>query len=74
MAFTVEISELTADALVVDILRNSLKYVRHDIERLSNKSALMEHEVQDLSDAQVMETHMQAVIRYYLPPDKWDCV
>lgn len=74
MPFTVEISETTADALVVDILRNSLKYVRHDIERLTSKGALMEYEVQDLSDARLMETHMSAVIRYYLPPDKWDTI
>ena len=71
MAFTVEISENTADALVVDILTNNLKYLRQDILRLSSKGSLLEHEVQELTDARNMEAHMMAVIRYYLPPDKW---
>jgi hypothetical protein len=74
MVFTVEISETTADTLVVDILRSSLRHIRQDIERLNSKSALMEHETQDLADACDMQGHLVAVIRYYLPPDKWDSI
>jgi hypothetical protein len=65
----VQISQHTADALVVDVLKNSLKHVRATIQRLRTQDTLMYYETHDLQQALVMEEHLTAVIRYYLPPD-----
>lgn len=74
MTFTVEISENTADALVVDILNNSLKYLRQDIARLQSKAELLKFESEDLTDFQELEQAFQRVVKYYTPPDKWDSI
>lgn len=74
MTFTVEISENTADALVVDILTNSLKYLRQDIDRLASKAELLKFESEDLTDFQELEQAFQRVVKYYTPPDKWDSI
>jgi hypothetical protein len=74
MAFTVDISEQTADALVVDILTNSLKYLRQDIARLERKAELLKFESEDLEDFRELELAFQKVVKYYTPPDKWDSI
>ena len=74
MAFTVEISENTADALVVDILANNLKYLRQDIVRLQSKAELMAFECEDLKDFQELEQAFKRVVKYYTAPDKWDAI
>jgi len=71
MPFTVEISEQTADLLVVDILRNNLNYVRTDIARLESKAELMTFEQADLDNFRELEESFVKIIKYYLPPDKW---
>jgi len=71
MVLTVEISDTSADALVVDILRNSLESIKMDVERLMTKSDLVKFEKEDLADALIMRTHMQEVLKYYLPSDQW---
>lgn len=74
MAYTVEISDNTADNLVVDILKNNLRYLRADIERAQSKAVLLDFEKQDLEEWKSLEQHFAAVIRYYTPPDKWDAI
>lgn len=74
MAFTVEISEQTADLLVVDILRNNLEYVRRDIARLESKAELMTFEQADLDNFRDLEVSFVKIVKYYLPPDKWDTI
>ncbi len=74
MPFTVEISEQTADHLVVDILRNNLEYLRRDIVRLESKAELMQFEQEDLINFRDLEVSFRKIIQYYLPPDKWDTV
>ncbi len=74
MPFTVEISEHTADALVVDILTNSLKYLRQDIDRLASKAELLKFESEDLEDFRELELAFKKVVKYYTPPDKWDSI
>lgn len=74
MPFTVEISEHTADALVVDILTNSLKYLRQDIDRLASKAELLKFESEDLEDFRELELAFKKVVNYYTPPDKWDSI
>lgn len=69
MTDMVPISSHTADALVVEILKNSLKHVRACIQRLRTQDSLMYYETHDLEQALAMEEHLTAVIRYYLPPD-----
>jgi hypothetical protein len=71
MAFTIEISDTSADALVVDILRNSLESIKMDVDRLMTKSDLVKFEKEDLNQALIMRTHMHEVLKYYLPHDKW---
>lgn len=74
MAFTVDISEETADRLVVDILTNSLRYLRADIERLRSKATLLDFETEDLANFAALEQQFVGVIRYYTPPDKWSTI
>jgi hypothetical protein len=74
MAFQVEISDHTADALVVDILRTNLTCIRNDIERLTSKAKLMEFESEDLKESQDLEQALIKVIRYYTTPDKWESI
>lgn len=74
MPYVVEISDKTADNLVVDILRNNLTYVRADIERLGSKAELMAFEQEDLVHFMELQASFVKIIRYYLPPDKWDTI
>jgi hypothetical protein len=74
MAYTVEISDNTADNLVVDILKNNLRYLRADIERVSSKGTLLDFEKEDLENFRVLEQQFVGVIRYYTTPDKWDAI
>lgn len=74
MAFTVDISEQTADALVVDIMKNNLMYLRRDIARLESKAELMAFEAEDLKDFRELEQAFLRVVKYYTPPDKWDSI
>lgn len=70
-ASTVQITQHTAHALVMEILHNSLTHVLNEIDRLTSKSVLLDHEAQDLAQAQAMHMHIQAVIKYHTPPDPW---
>lgn len=74
MAFTVDISEETADRLVVNILTNSLQYLRADIDRLSSRATLLDFEAADLDNFKTLEAQFVGVIRYFTPPSEWDQV
>lgn len=71
MTYQIEISSIAADELVVTILRNSLESIRMDVDRLMHQHSLTEFEKEDLAYALVMRTHMQEVLKYYLPHDQW---
>jgi hypothetical protein len=74
MVLTVEISDTSADALVVDILRNSLESIKMDVDRLLSKPDLVKFEKEDLDQALIMRTHMQEVLKYYLPRTEWHTI
>lgn len=74
MAFTVDISEETADRLVVDILTNSLQYLRADIERLNSRATLLDFEAEDLDNFKTLESQFVGVIKYFTPPDRHDSI
>lgn len=72
-----EISSETADALAIDVLRNSLWGIREDITSLKVKQSttpLAPYEAQDLAQFLVWQDHFEQVLRYFLPHDEWGSI
>ena len=77
MAYVLEISDSTADQLVVEVLKHSLECLRTDLARMLQVAPKQEWDVdeqRDIQEMQDMESSLVKVIRYYTPPSEWDQV
>lgn len=74
MEFTLKLSDQAAHALTVDVLRDSLECVRHEIALLRDRTDLRTHELQDLQNARQIEQHLVQVIAYFTPASEHDAI
>ena len=66
MKFEIELTDETADALIVAVLRDQL-----DTVRCSMPDLYME---EDIEYNEEMEQHLIAVLKHNLPHDEWDTI